>query len=284
MASASTKKKCDQIHFTDICEENDCIGKQCDKRHPVPCIYFEKFGQCKFGSYCAYKHSIKTEEENTKAKIEELTKEISELKTKNKELMEMLENLEQSNNENVTIRKKKKTGKTKTEKQEGKTLDDIIRENSGVYCEDCEFRGKSLKDLKKHKTTAHTKVIETQTEKLKPERHTLSVYVPMRYDGRYVSQSRNWYKDNLGYLEEVLSVESVWIHGTSLHYNAGEFEKADIEIITEEPWTELWKSETSRKEILRKVQIEETNTKPERLTDIAKLNYKESKELLEVHC
>ena len=268
-------EKCDQIHFTDICEENDCNGKQCDKRHPVPCIYFEKFGQCKFGSYCTYKHSIKTEEENTKATIEKLTKDISDLKARNKELVEMLENLNhpKTENENVTIRKKNKTGKGKTDKQEGKTLEDIIRENSGVFCEHCEFRGKSLKDLKKHKAAAHTKVIETQTEKLKPERHKLSVYVPMRYDGRYVSQSRNWYKDNLGYLEEVLSVESVWIHGTSVHYNAGEFEKADIEIISEEPWTALWKSEASRKEILRKVQIEETNTQPERLADIEKLNY-----------
>ena len=77
-------------------------------------------------------------------------------------------------------------------------------------------------------------------------------------------------------LEEVSSVESVWIHSSSINYNAGDFLKADIEIITEDPWTAQWKSETLRKEILRKVQIEETQIRPEQFVDIAKFNYKEA--------
>ena len=49
-------KGCEKIHFTDTCENPYCNGWQCDKRHPVSCFYFDKFGRCKFGSYCSYKH------------------------------------------------------------------------------------------------------------------------------------------------------------------------------------------------------------------------------------
>ena len=35
-------KRCNKIHFTDICEKNDTREeKYCDKRHPVMCSYFD---------------------------------------------------------------------------------------------------------------------------------------------------------------------------------------------------------------------------------------------------
>ena len=40
--------QCEKIHFIDICENGRCVGKQCDKRHPVVCFFFEKYGRCKF--------------------------------------------------------------------------------------------------------------------------------------------------------------------------------------------------------------------------------------------
>ena len=265
--------------------------------------------------YCEYKHPSNKEEEDTKAEIRSLKKEINDLKIQNQELVEKLKDIEEAEDniskevlkaypkENYksdekneikcdycefkgkSVRAMKKhnvnahtsTIETQTEKEEEeKTLQDIIRENSGIKCDHCEFRAKSSKSLKKHKATSHTSTIETQTEKLQPERHKLDVYLPLRFDGRFVGKSRDWYKDNLGYLEEVSSVESVWIHSSSINYNAGDFLKADIEIITEDPWTAQWKSETLRKEILRKVQIEETQIRPEQFVDIAKFNYKEA--------
>ena len=34
-------KKCDKIHFTDVCEQNEsCKENFCDKRHPVRCYFF----------------------------------------------------------------------------------------------------------------------------------------------------------------------------------------------------------------------------------------------------
>ena len=48
-------KKCDKIHFTDVCEINkNCIEKYCDKRHPFRCHFFDKFGRCKFGTFWSY--------------------------------------------------------------------------------------------------------------------------------------------------------------------------------------------------------------------------------------
>ena len=50
--------KCDNIHLTDICEQNKCCRGtyQCDKRHPYICSYFNKYGRCKWRSFCAYTH------------------------------------------------------------------------------------------------------------------------------------------------------------------------------------------------------------------------------------
>ena len=30
-------RKCDKIHYSDICEDHKCDGDKCDKRHPSDC-------------------------------------------------------------------------------------------------------------------------------------------------------------------------------------------------------------------------------------------------------
>ena len=63
-------------------------------------------------------------------------------------------------NANVTVGEKNKT-KAQYEKVTEKSLEDLIRENSGVSCEICEFKAKSLKQLKVQKAKKHTKVAES---------------------------------------------------------------------------------------------------------------------------
>ena len=54
------RNKCDKIHVTELCDKNEnCKEKYCDKRHPRMCRYYEEYKICKYGSYCAYSHSVK---------------------------------------------------------------------------------------------------------------------------------------------------------------------------------------------------------------------------------
>ena len=67
-------KKCVQIHFTDICEENElCSEKYCDKRYPISFFYFKKYWKCKFGEYYSYNHQVKVEE-NLEKQVKKLKK------------------------------------------------------------------------------------------------------------------------------------------------------------------------------------------------------------------
>jgi len=49
------------------------------KRHLVPCFYFNKFGKCKFGEYCAYRHN-KRKEQVLKEEIEILKNVVNDMK------------------------------------------------------------------------------------------------------------------------------------------------------------------------------------------------------------
>ena len=76
------QENCRNLHINEICVENECNLKSCSKRHPRKCKYFSIFGQCKFGSRCAYLHiqsssclelkALKEEIEKQKAKVREL--------------------------------------------------------------------------------------------------------------------------------------------------------------------------------------------------------------------
>ena len=57
-----------------------CREKFRDKRHPIISLYFKKYGQCKFGKYCSYKHPD-NEEERLRKDLKKLEKEVLDLKT-----------------------------------------------------------------------------------------------------------------------------------------------------------------------------------------------------------
>lgn len=84
--------QCEKIHFIDICENGRCVGKQCDKRHPVVCFFFEKYGRCKFGNFCVYKHK-KTKEQKIQEDFEKLKTEVADLKTELKEFVQKRDDL-----------------------------------------------------------------------------------------------------------------------------------------------------------------------------------------------
>ena len=86
------EKKCDKIHFTDVCEQTEnCKENFCDKKHPVRCFFFEKFRICKFGTFCSYSH-IESAEEKFKSEFEKLKKKVLSLQIRNRELQTKLKN------------------------------------------------------------------------------------------------------------------------------------------------------------------------------------------------
>ena len=80
-------QQCQMTHFSESCVEKSCTGNNCDKRHPIACIFFERFGRCKFGVFCAYRHDkskeqIQQEEVNSlREEVDVLKKEIIKIKT-----------------------------------------------------------------------------------------------------------------------------------------------------------------------------------------------------------
>ena len=105
-------RKCDKIHFTDICEENEaCIEKYCDKRHPILCYYFNHFKRCQFETFCMYRH-FESKEKKFERGIARLTIEIVYFKNLNKELIDqiamliVLEKPNTSENEKIVGKKR----------------------------------------------------------------------------------------------------------------------------------------------------------------------------------
>ena len=182
--------RCENIHYEEVCENNVqlCIGKLCEKRHPVFCKFFQQFGRCKFTQFCAYRHSYKKEnkienkmdevkselkdlksviERNVnelKSEIKDLKSEVAALKTEKTELqtkLEMIENKHQNsdkceNNQSTSL----KSLENESTENEQKSLDEIICENSiekKVYkCDKCDIEKSNKKELLIHKDKWHT--------------------------------------------------------------------------------------------------------------------------------
>ena len=90
-------RNCSNIHLSEICNkgERECIGRVCEKRHPVVCNFFKQFGRCKFSDYCSYRHPTKEMKTDNKAKaIKETEDEVSKLKTEILNLKGKVESLE----------------------------------------------------------------------------------------------------------------------------------------------------------------------------------------------
>ena len=65
---------CPNIHFSKVCEEDNCESYKCDKRHPKECINFSQFQKCGFFN-CSYRHISPP----TNKEMQELRKRITDL-------------------------------------------------------------------------------------------------------------------------------------------------------------------------------------------------------------
>ena len=52
-------ERCRKYHAQETCESSNCEVKDCLKRHPKACKYFEKYQRCKFGDFCSFSHKKK---------------------------------------------------------------------------------------------------------------------------------------------------------------------------------------------------------------------------------
>ena len=68
------KSSCKNKHVLELCNDKKCNIYLCEKRHPRNCKYYERFGNCKLGSICAYAHK-----ENESKIVEKLEQQVDEL-------------------------------------------------------------------------------------------------------------------------------------------------------------------------------------------------------------
>ena len=66
------KSKCKMNHVGEECKNESCLTEDCPKRHPKPCFYWTKFGNCKLGGKCAYKHVKSKEFESLEMKMNDM--------------------------------------------------------------------------------------------------------------------------------------------------------------------------------------------------------------------
>ena len=52
---------CRLQHLNELCSNSACETSQCPKRHPKICKFFREFNRCKFGAYCSYLHTSKSD-------------------------------------------------------------------------------------------------------------------------------------------------------------------------------------------------------------------------------
>ena len=116
--------QCLNTHFNVTCEKKNCTGRNCDKRHPAACYFYDMFGRCKFGTFCSYRH------------------------TKTKEQMHQ-EDFERLRNEVIDLKKKLKESKP---------------EENSFKCDYCEHSYKTEKKLRQHKSRKHEGELLNETD------------------------------------------------------------------------------------------------------------------------
>ena len=50
------REHCWKEHLETKCESSKCDGRNCEKRHPRECRFYNDYGRCKFGEFCLYNH------------------------------------------------------------------------------------------------------------------------------------------------------------------------------------------------------------------------------------
>ena len=62
---------CRKPHENRKCEDNKCETPTCLLRHPTPCRYFSMYWRFKFGDYCSFGHSDKSDKTITRLSVNE---------------------------------------------------------------------------------------------------------------------------------------------------------------------------------------------------------------------
>ena len=147
--------KCFNKHENEICKSrNECIDSNCNKRHPRNCRYFLQFN--------AYSHMV---EKNIK--VEELEKEMMELKDEVNKLKRILVMMNKKINE-LNIVPDVKSDESKDTNEKKKKANSEENEEHGLKCDKCDYRAKRKITLKKHMNTKHNitdKTEETMKQK-----------------------------------------------------------------------------------------------------------------------
>ena len=182
--------KCHFRHVKQICVDKNCNVFACEKRHPKICNFFSEFGQCKFTTYCDYKHEKHNSAKENSEKIKLIEKKITEVENKvlNKDIITKLEAIENEFEnkiktfENQLIKLKDvievKDDKisvleNKVREIENKFTDFVNNEDTlkkkrkkkTFECPNCDFISSSEKGLRIHKTRVHTDSTNTGKDK-----------------------------------------------------------------------------------------------------------------------
>ena len=90
---------CRPYHVKEFCGNNFCETKNCLKRHPKKCKYFQDFKFCKFGVDCSFSHEVlvveSVKENELKARVESLESIVKEKEDCLKDINEKLNSMEE---------------------------------------------------------------------------------------------------------------------------------------------------------------------------------------------
>ena len=65
---------CRKAHIMELCHKDKCDRITCLNRHPIVCKYYDNYGRCKFGDFCAYAHRNSFKAKDIDDKISEVKK------------------------------------------------------------------------------------------------------------------------------------------------------------------------------------------------------------------
>ena len=136
--------QCSLSHQMETCLSYPCVDEHCVLRHPPLCKFFARFRRCRFGEGCSYSHQLQEQEkgyETVKCEVENLAKEIENIKMQNNLMQSILLKFETVENEISQLKLKIQVSAAETK----------------FKCDFCEFESSSSRGLNIHKTVKHKK-------------------------------------------------------------------------------------------------------------------------------
>ena len=164
------------MHIKEICQRGEeCADPECCKRHPRRCRYFYKYGNCKLGEKCAYRHDEETKETKIKTlemEVKHLKEEMNNLKSEMNKIVKMLKVEEEVDIHGKKDGKEKKYEKETVEEKKDTSKESEIKrkDNESVWfkCDVCDYKAKKKVTLQKHMNSKHcntaSKAEDTQKE------------------------------------------------------------------------------------------------------------------------